>query len=330
MANISDVANATGLSRATISRVINNHPYVSEENKELVRKAMNELGYYPNSSAQRLRNQRTDLVAVLIPRLTNPFFTSILEGIENVASQNGLQLLICQTKNEKKKEINFLKLLKSKQVDGIILTSIENDWNVIEQYLDCGPIILCNEYYENATCPMVRLNQVQGSYLGIHHLLERGYRKIGYCCGGLSSGLSQDRRKGIETALSEFGLTLNEEWIFSGAFDINDGVTIMNQVLSFKERPEALFAGGDEVASGIIKEAKRNGLKIPDDIAVLGFDDQPVAELIVPTLTTIHQPGEDIGHKVMEVMIDILNDNLDPRNQKIYELPIKLVVRDST
>ncbi|WP_257352065.1 LacI family DNA-binding transcriptional regulator [Pseudalkalibacillus decolorationis] len=328
MTTIADVAKHAGLSRATVSRVINNYQYVTEEKKKLVRDAMNELGYYPNSSAQRLRNQKTNMIAILVPRLTNPFFTNIIEGIEKVAAENGLQLLICQTKSDKQKELNYFKLLKTKQVDGIILTAIENDWEKFSPFLDCGPIVLCNEYDEEATVPMIRLNQFEGSYIGTRHLIERGHRKIGYCGGGSMSGLSTDRKNGLKKALEDIGLTLNPDWIFLKRYSIEDGQKVMKEIAAMDDRPTAIFTGSDEVAAGVIKESKNSGIKVPEDLAVIGFDNQPIAEMIEPGLTTIEQPSEEIGEKAMETMVAVLNEQ--KFDTSLNGLSLELVVRDST
>ncbi|WP_347880539.1 LacI family DNA-binding transcriptional regulator [Metabacillus flavus] len=162
MATITDVANLAGLSRSTVSRVLNNFPYVSEEKKRLVEEAMKQLNYYPNSSAQTLRSQKTDTIAVFIPMLTNPFFSYLLEGIDTVATENGFRLLVCQTRYDKNTEKQFFNLVMSKQVDGIILTSIENSWDIIQDYTSYGPVVMCNEYDHASKTPNVRLDQVYG------------------------------------------------------------------------------------------------------------------------------------------------------------------------
>ncbi|TKD69287.1 LacI family DNA-binding transcriptional regulator [Pseudalkalibacillus hwajinpoensis] len=329
MATIADVAKYTGLSSATVSRVINNYPHVSEDKRKLVHDAMKELGYFPNTSARNLRNRKTNLVAVLIPRLTNPFFTLILDGIERVAEANGFQLIICQTKSSKKKEIDFLNLLQTKQVDGVIFTSIENEWELIQPYTAYGPIILCNEYHHDATVPMVRLDQVQGSYLGTRHLIEKGHTKIAYCMGS-TSGLSIDRRRGFFKAIEEAGIEMKSEWIFRDTYTMEDGKRVFQQILQLSDRPTAIFTGGDEVASVMVKEAGRRGLHVPGDIAILGFDDQPIASLIEPELTTIYQPGDEIGARAMTVFIECLNGIRERMSQSVIELPLSLVIRDST
>jgi DNA-binding LacI/PurR family transcriptional regulator len=330
MVTIADVAKRAGLSRATVSRVINNYPYVADEKKQRVIEAMNELGYSPNSSAQRLRTQKTNTIAVLVPRLVNPFFAYLVEGLEMIAMENELQLLICQTKSDQEKELKFLELLKTKQVDGLIMTSIENEWEVVKSYLQFGPLLLCNDYHPKAEVPIVGLNQQHGSYLGTRHLIEKGHQKIAFCYGGTNTPLGDDREKGYLKALEEFGLTAKDEWRYYNDYSIEDGKRALRKFMSLKDRPTAVFTGSDEMAAGMLKEAKKYGLHVPEDLALLGFDDQPMASLLDPALTTIHQPAVDIGKKAMKVMIDMLNKKVVWNTKKVYELPIELVVRQST
>jgi LacI family transcriptional regulator, repressor for deo operon, udp, cdd, tsx, nupC, and nupG len=329
LATITDVARVAGLSRATVSRVINNHQYVSEEKKHLVHKAMEALNYFPNSSAQKLRSQKTNTIGVMIPMLTNPFFTYLLEGIDRIATEQGFQLLVCQTKNSKLKELHFLNYLKSKQVDGIILTSIENDWETIAEYNQYGPIVLCNEYAYQMIVPMVRLNQQEGAYIGTRHLIERGHRAIGYCFGGNTSQLTIDRHAGYKRALNQFGIPYNENWVFKDAYDLEDGKRVLRNSLRMDNPPTAFFTGSDQVAAGIVKEAIKLGLSVPGDVSVLGFDDQPIASIVEPALTTIKQPAEDIGSQAMNIMLKSLDSRIDPDNMDI-QLPLQLIVRQST
>jgi LacI family transcriptional regulator len=328
MATIEDVAKLAGLSRSTVSRVLNNQPYVTEKKKQLVYEAMRKLEYYPNSSAQRLRRQKTDTIAVLVPRLTNPFFPFLIEGLEDVAIEHGLQLLICQTQQDKEKELSFLNLLKTKQVDGLIFTAVENEWETIAPYKEWGPIILCNEYKSEATVPVIRLNQVKGSYIGTRHLIESGHKKIAYC-GGAESELGIDREKGFRAAIEECNLGVKEEWIFRSNYSIAGGKEILREIITMRDRPTAIFTGSDEIAAGIIKEAKNLGIIIPKDLAVIGFDDQPIAELIEPSLTTIRQPAKAMGQKTMEVMLAMLTSEVNCNEKQIYELPIELINRKS-
>ncbi|WP_370621964.1 substrate-binding domain-containing protein [Bacillus sp. JCM 19034] len=255
-----------------------------------------------------------------------------MEGLEEIAVENGYQLLICQTQARKEKELNFLHMLTTKQVDGLIFTSIENEWKTVEPYLQSGPIVLCNEYISEAKVPIVRLNQVKGSYLGTKCLIEKGHKAIAYC-GSNYSELGRDREKGFIQALAEFGLGLKKEWYFDNFYSIDCGKKVLQSILTMEPnmRPTAIFTGSDEVAAGIIKEARQRAVPIPDQLAVIGFDDQPIAELLEPTLTTIRQPTKDMGRRTMEVMLSMLateQSNMQV-DQTIVELPIELIIRES-
>ncbi|GAB1806144.1 MULTISPECIES: LacI family DNA-binding transcriptional regulator [Priestia] len=330
MPTIYDVAKLSGLSKTTVSRVINNHSYVSEEKKNLVLKAMKELNYTPNPSARKLRGQVTTTIGVIVPRIVNPFFSYLVDSIEQVAYKNGYHVLIFQSNEDKEKELAFLNLLKTKQVDGIIMTSIENDWSIIEPFTESGPILLCNEYVNNANVPIVRLDQYKGAYIGVKHLLEKGHRKIGYCTGGLfaEEGKDKDRNQGYQKALQEAGIEPDPKWIFVNQHSIEDGKQVVKKILSMEDRPTAIFTGSDEIAGGMMIEAKECDLKIPNDLAIIGFDDQPLAQMLDPKLTTIRQPIDQMGVKAMETLIDMLNDS--EVKVETFELPIELVVRSST
>lgn len=330
MATISDVAKLSGQSKTTVSRVINNHPYVSDKKREMVLKAMEELGYTPNPSARRLRGQLTTTLGVIVPRIVNPFFSYLINSIEQSAYNKGYQVLMAQSNEDKEKELAFLKLLKTKQVDGIIMTSIENDWEIIEPYTRYGPILLCNDYVEQEKAPMIRLDQAKGAYIGAKHLVEKGHQKIAYCTGGLfdADGKGRDRNQGFQKALNEAGIKINPKWIFVDQHTIEDGKQVLKQLIEMDERPTAIFTGSDEIAAGIMIEAKEQGLNIPKDLAVVGFDDQPIAEIVDPKLTTIRQPVDQMGQKSVEIMIEML-DNPEMK-VKSYQLPIDLIIRQST
>ncbi|WP_077325549.1 LacI family DNA-binding transcriptional regulator [Virgibacillus siamensis] len=329
MSTIEDVAKLAGVSKTTVSRVLNDHPYVAEGKKALVQKAMEELLYVPNSTAQRLRKQTTQTIAVLIPRISNPFFSKMVEVMENMAADHGLQLVVCQTMYDKQRELVYLDLVKTKQIDGVILASLENDWEDVKDYTNFAPIIFCNEYDDRAKVPTVRLNQFEGAYIGTKHLIEKGYRKIAKCRGANLTGLVADRQRGFFQALDEAGLSFDNDWMFLETQLVEDGRKVLRKMLSMKNRPDAVFTGSDEVAAGIISEAARLHVKIPDELAVLGFDNQQIAALVNPGLTTIHQPIDQIGKLSIKVMIDLLHGegNVD---KHLKELPIYLVERSST
>ncbi|MFC7393434.1 LacI family DNA-binding transcriptional regulator [Scopulibacillus cellulosilyticus] len=329
MPTIEDVAKLAGLSPATISRVINNHPYVSQEKKDLVFKAMKELGYVPNSNAQRLRKQKTETIAVLIERIANPFFSQLVESMDIIANENGYKLLICQTNNDKRKELEYLNLLKTKQIDALIFASIESEWSVVENFLQYGPIVFCNDFAESASVPIIYLDQYRSAYTGTKHLIDKGYTKLSYCGGSKLTCLGRDRKNGFMSAVEEAGLNILDQWWFKDALTIEDGKQILRKISVMDNPPDAIFTGSDEVAAGMIKEAKSCGIKVPGDLAVMGFDNQPIAELMEPGITTICQPVKQMGIQTMDVMIDLLV-NKRKLEHRFIQIPFHLVVREST
>jgi LacI family transcriptional regulator, repressor for deo operon, udp, cdd, tsx, nupC, and nupG len=329
MSTIEDVARIAGLSRTTVSRVINNHPYVSKAKKQRVVEAMSLLGYVPNSAARSLRNQKTDTIAVLIPRIMNPFFSQLIDSMEMAASERGFKLIVCQTRYSPEKELSYLNLLKTKQVDGIILASIQNEWETVEPYLQYGPIILCNEDDERTTVPVVRADQVLGGYMGAKHLIEQGHTKIAYCCRSHNSKVAKKREIGFTKALHENHLEFEERYAFRNAASIEDGKEIFHQMREMEIKPTAVFTGGDEVAAGIISEAIRHKWDIPNDLAVIGFDNQAITELLQPTITTINQPI----HKMATIALNTVIEKISTKNyqsREVHELELELMVREST
>ncbi|MGJ9382611.1 LacI family DNA-binding transcriptional regulator [Salipaludibacillus sp. CF4.18] len=331
MATISDVAKLSGLSKTTVSRVLNDYPHVTKEKRLLVQKAMEELSYIPSPSARRMRGQITTSIGVIVHRIVNPFFSYLVNAIEELAYENGYQVLVFQSNNDPEKELAYLNLLKTKQVDGIIMTAVVNEWDDLKEYTNFGPIVFCNEYISDSNLPIVRIDQVDSVYTGIRHLIDRGHQKIAYCTGGSlfeMDGKNNDRSIGFQKALKEAQIPMNPKWVFINQITIDDGKEVAKELISMSDRPTAVFAGGDEVAAGILIEIKRLGLRVPEDIAIMGFDDQPIAEIMEPKLTTIRQPVNQMGEKAVELIIGMLN-HADQKS-KDHELPTELVIRQST
>ncbi|MBN9654575.1 LacI family DNA-binding transcriptional regulator [Halobacillus sp. GSS1] len=329
MVTIDDVAKLAGLSKSTVSRVINHYPHVSPTKKEKVYHAMNTLGYVPNSSARSLRNKKTKIIAVIVPRLMNPFFGQLVESIEVEASKQGFQLLICQTMYSPETEVGHLELLKTKQVDGIIMTSYENEWEIIADYLNYGPLIMCNEFEESAKIPIIKLDQVYGGYIATSHLINQGHKRIAYCSGGHKSMVANHRRKGFDQALGEHGLPYDEAYSFYNAYSIRDGMDVFNKIRKMDDPPTAVFTGSDEVAAGIITCAKDHGWKVPQDLAVIGFDNQVISRIMDPKISTVEQPIDQMARQAVKVMVEKINIREQPQKER-YEFPLKLIVREST
>ncbi|MFC7063547.1 LacI family DNA-binding transcriptional regulator [Halobacillus seohaensis] len=329
MATIEDVAKLAGSSRTTVSRVINDQPYVTKDKKEKIMDAMRQLGYVPNSSARRLRSQRTETIAVLLPRITNPFFGHLIEAIEEEASKYGYQVIVCQTHDKKQKELDYLQLLKTKQVDGVVMASFTNDWMEIKPFLDSGPIVLCNEYMDTDQVSMVHIDHRQAAYDATIHLIEQGCQHIAFTSGGQETHISRQRKSGFHQALSEHNLPFYSDSKWTEALDVKDGQKVLEHLKSVHPYIDGIFTGSDEVAAGIVYAAAQGNWRIPEDLAVVGFDNQMLSLLMVPSITTIEQPVEDMARKTIEVLVEKMQSK-QPQRHTRFVYPYELLKRNST
>ena len=326
MTKISDVAEKTSYSITTISRAINDHPYVSDKTKKKIFDAMKELDYYPNNVAQQLRGKGTKLIGVIISFVTNPFFTYLVDAIEKAAYQVGYQIVILQTLEEPEREQRFIEMLKKRQLGGLIMTSLDDDSPEVLKLIEAGKIVVCNRYLGEQNIPLIHVDEKKATYEATYYLLSKGHRKIGYVTGNRGSMLPVDPRfKGYVQALKEFGIEPNSDCVFPRRLTISDGKSTLTDVLALgEERPDALLVISDEVASGILSQCHLLNIEVPETLAIIGFDDQPIAEALYPGLTTVKQPIKEMGEYVAALIIA----NIEHRKQpEMPELNTKLIIR---
>lgn len=307
MVTIKQVAEKAGLSVSTVSRYLNNHPYISEDKRERIESAMKELNYTPSLIATQLRSKKSTMIGILVSRITNPFFSYLIDALERYSKAYGYKVLIVQTYDDAKAELNLLELLRQKVLSGIVMCSIEGNIKLIESYQNYGPIVLCNERAVNSTLLQVYTDQGKATFEGTKFLINQGYKRIAYCTGGdlASHGHGWERSKGFEKAIDENNLLVKREWIFTHVHTIEDGCNVAKKILQLpkENRPDAIFTNSDEVSAGIMKEYFRQGKKIPIDLAILGFDNQPYTELLKVPLTTIQQPIDSLGKETIRLLI---------------------------
>ncbi|PLT33959.1 LacI family DNA-binding transcriptional regulator [Bacillus sp. V5-8f] len=319
MANIKDIAQIAGVSVSTVSRVLNNHPYVSSEKKQAVLQAIDQLQYTRNINAVHLSRGNTNLIGVVIPYTNHRYFGRIMEGISRQANVFGYHLVIFQTNYDKEKERQALEMLKMKQLDGLIICSKINELKTIHEYKQYGPIIFCEDLAQT-TFPSVSIDHYAAFSCAIEFLHKKGYRKIGYSLGRKTGRNSHLRAKAYEDATKKYGLETKPEWIFEGCYNMGDGSDIFRKWIDFENRPEALIITSDQAAAGCILSAKQAGIDIPGNLAVIGFDNDDIAKLI--GITTVSLPLGAIG----KTAFDLFMENKDP--QKI-KLEFELIERQS-
>lgn len=330
MTNIKEVAKKANVSVTTVSRYLNNHPYISSTKKEKIKQAMQDLDYAPNTAATQLRSNKTFTIGVIVSRITNPYFAYLIEEIEKQLHHTPYHILILQTHDDKEEELRLMSMLKRKHIDGIIMCSIENDIKAIESFVDYGPIVLLgNESLNSKKLSVVRVNHQQATYNAIEYLTKKGYQEIAYCTGGSFKRTRHGsaRNKGFKQAMQDNQLTINERYIFNNVHTIEDGIEV-GRLLVESSLPQAIFTGSDEVAAGVIHYLTEHNINIPKDIAIMGYDNQPFSNLLKVPLTTVHQPVNIIGEFLVKNLISKLEDKDEVTEPNCIKLDI--IERKST
>ncbi|KAA0763816.1 LacI family DNA-binding transcriptional regulator [Bacillus sp. SH5-2] len=324
MANIKDIAKMAGVSVTTVSRVLNDHPYVSEEKRKAVIEIVEKLNYSQNANAVHLSKGKTNIVGVILPYINHPCFDAMVGGMMEVALAHNYRVLLCQTNYNKKEEMKSLHMLKTKQLDGLIICSRANDWETIEPYASYGAIVACEDN-DISNISSVYTNHSAAFQLGMDYLIEKGYKKIGYCTGRKLGPSSQKRFDVYKHQLQSIDEEVNEEWIFTECFTLEDGVRAAHKLKGMQNLPEALIVAGDEVAIGVMTEAEKLGIQVPEDLAIIGFDNQPISQVL--QLTTIDQNLKEIGKKAFEMFYRQISD--ESSKQEKVEVPYELVERST-
>jgi LacI family transcriptional regulator len=328
--SIKDIAKKANVSVSTVSRVLNNSKYVSDDLRERVLKAVEDFGYKPNLVARGLVKKRTNLIGVLIPRLANNFFAEIIEGIENLAHLYGYNILLSTSNNDVHKEIELLNVFVERQLDGIIF-SVTEFTEKHQKFFDgqTVPTVFIGQEIEHGTYPYVTIDNVMASYEATKYLIKLKHQRIAIIAGpknDLATGV--DRLQGFLNAMKEEGLPIEPKWQVHKHHTIENGYLAASQIMAHKEKPTAIFACSDLLALGAINYLTEHGYSVPGDISVMGFDDINLASIFQPKLTTVKQFPMDIGSISTRLLIDLMEKGQvsDRRNL----VPYRVVVREST
>lgn len=327
MAKMSEVAKLAQVSPSTVSRVLSDSSYIAEETRNRVLEAVKTLDYKPNRLASNLRKMSSKTVVVVLPDITNPFFARIVQGMQQVARREGYHVLLGDTENSLRYEKDFINLVQERMVDGLILTTARISKEEILAISQVVPVVLACEYIEGYDVPTVSIDNVSAARQMAEHLIQLGHKKIGFISGPLGVILSRDRLKGYQQALQYHDIDIDHALIQEGEFTIQSGQNLMNKFLALSERPTAVCASSDHMAVGAIQAIKAQGLRVPEDIAVVGFDDIHLCTVVEPNLTTIAQPKYELGVKAMEMLLALLTGKELERRQIV--LPHQLVIRQS-
>ncbi len=326
---IFDVAEASGVSYGTVSRVINNDPHVRATTRARVMDAIQRLGYVINRQAQSLARGQTHVIGVLVPELGNGYIGEIIRGIDGELDQAGYDLMLFTTHRRAAKEANYVASLVQGVVEGLLLVLPRNPADYLGVLSARSfPHVLIDHQGVDTHSPAVGATNWQGGFVATEYLISLGHRRIGFITGSMDLGCAQDRLEGYKAALRAHHLPILPELIYEGDFFQNSGVAAANVLLDLSEPPSAIFASNDVMAMGAMDAIRHRGLRIPDDISILGFDNIPQSEMVFPPLTTIQQPLEQMGRVATQMLLDTLKEPVK-RISRI-ELPTELIARNST
>jgi len=328
-ATIRQVAEMAGVSIATVSRVFAGSDLVSHELVERVQEASRSLSYQPNRIARNLRTQKTHTAAVMVSDIENPFFTSVIRGAGGVLRNAGYTLLLTNSDENEQIELELLLNLRAEGVAGVILAPTHEDAQHYEQFIQAGLVIVAiDRCPKDLKIDRVTVNNIEGAQTAVRHLVEQGHTKIGFITGLPRISTAYERLQGFEQAMKIHNLPLNPQWVQQGDFRRENGFTAMMNILNLEDRPTAVITSNNLMTLGALQAIYECKLRIPDDMAIVGFDDMAWATSLNPPLTTIAQPAHELGMSAAQLLLNRINDPQRPYRHVI--LDTQLIVRESS
>lgn len=329
--SIKDIARAAGVSHSTVSRALADSPLIGKERKELVRRLAREMGYSPDASARSLVRGHTHTVGVVVTTIADPFSAEVLDGIEGEAYGNGYSIVLATSHDEFEREIAAVETLRSKRVDAVIVIS-SRVGALHRDRLDAAgvPVILLNTHSRTPGKQTfsVRVDDVHGARLATEHLLSLGHRRIAHIGGPIGHSPTADRQAGYGAALSAAGVAVDPALVVAGAGRLESGEQALHALRALADPPTAVFCYNDMTAIGLLAASRRDGIRVPHDLAVVGFDDIPFASYMAPALTTVAQPKFEMGQRAIRMALALMSGGAEGMEDVL--LTGRLVIRETT
>lgn len=327
---LKDVADACGVSTTTVSFVLNDKPSnISEETKERILRVAKEMNYQFNGVARALAIRKTNIIGILIPDISNAFFSESIRNMQVELNKQGYEVILCNSEDKFENDIKYLKLLLSRQVDGLILSisseaMIDDNWLEIKRLLDENevPHVLYDRYYPGDDAK-VYVDNVQSAYELTKYLLSKGHRDIGIITGPMTLNSANGRYLGVKKALEEADIPFTDEYVVYGNYDIESGYNGSEHLIG---KVSAIFAFNDLQAYGVIEKAREKGVKIPYDLSLVGFDDSFYSSILETKLTTVKQPITEMSQETCKLLLRLIENNIDKES---ISLPGSIIIRDS-
>lgn len=329
MPTIKDVAKRAGVAPITASRVINNTGYVSDETRRKVQLAIIDLGYIPNRVARSLRSKQTNTIALVLTDITNPFWTTVARGVEDASSEGGFSVILCNTDESDVKQDAYVRNLLQRQVDGFLLVPSTNSVGALSLMRKQEVPVVVLDRQVPFEVDTVRSDSVTGAAMLTRHLLDLGHTRIAILTGPRHVSTAEDRVEGYLSALKDAGITKDHNLICYGAFSQDGGYEMSQNILALTPRPTAIFAGNNFIAVGVLRAFREAGLHIPEDMALVAFDDLPPTYVIDPFLTVAAQSAYEMG----QIATRLLLKRMEGTSSDIYQqilLPTHLIIRKSS
>lgn len=330
MATIKDVAKLAGVSTTTVSHVINKTRFVAEDTTKAVWDAVAQLKYSPSAVARSLKMNSTKSIGMIVTTSEEPYFAEVVLAVEARCYEQGYSLFLCNTQNDPDKIQDYLDMLLKKRVDGILIMCSE--YNESSKVLFNGintPMVVMDWGPDDGKSDRIIDHSFEGGYIATKHLIENGHTKIGFITGNLDKTTARQRYEGALKALNEFGLTVNENWVLNGNFEAEGGFECMKHILTQSDIPTAVFCASDRMALGALSAISLAGLKVPQDISVIGYNNTHTSAYYPPPLTTVHQSKKRFGREALALLMSRIEHKEDASNPKTLEFFPELVVRSS-
>lgn len=329
MATIKDVAALAGVSFTTVSHVMNQTRPVSAPVEAKVRAAIRQLNYVPSGVARSLRARATGTIGLLVPNNTNPYFAELARGIEDYCERSGYCVFLCNSDDDARKQQSYLRVLREKRVDGLIVASAGDDAVLVDLLAATRvPVVMVDRQIAGLVADAVQIDHEAGAYLATRHLLELGHREIGCIGGPPGMDVSALRLNGFKRAMQESGLTLGPYSIVASDFSSHGGYDAAKRLFE-TVKPTGIFAGNDMMGIGALRAAAERGLRVPQDVSVVGFDDIELGRYVFPALSTVGQPILSLGEATAQTLLDRIAGTLEGEPHR-QVLPPGLTVREST
>lgn len=330
---IKDIANALNITPSAVSRALHNHPRISDKTKKAVKKVAEELEYQPNQLASALRSGKSNLIGIVVPRTNSSFFSSVVESIEKELNAEGYNIIITQSNESQEKEKRNIETLLQIQVDGII-ASLANetiDFSHFEKVKEKGiPLILYDRGESSIGVDYIGIDDYLSSHIVINHLVEQGCKRIAHIAGYSHTRIYKNRIRGYIDALLKHNLPIVESLLLESGLTLEDGRKMTEKLLELPKLPDAIYVAGDYAALGALQVLQENKIRVPEDIALVGFSNEPFTSLVTPSITTIYQQNTEIGKLVaLQFLKRVKEKNWKPLLNEIILEP-ELIIRDSS